>query len=258
MSEFRSCLVLCCYEIISSITLWSSNLDTFDSTGSCVQNFSLSKSNNLLLTAFMAGLQQFDLDASASLKDSWFFFSPVWIPIPSPPFYPWISWQQLHLPPDSARGCSINTQWAPRLLPAATFCIPLYLPPHWVTRTPRSTSQAIYRGTQTLSHPWQFFSWCIPCVRMSSLCSKHRALLVLSAACATFSKRGLHSAPSSMEHCALFHWILSHFCTLILRVTQFCISSFCVFMNPLNLASLAKFYQHTPNFCTKTINRNTK
>lgn len=151
-----------------------------------------------------------------------------------------------------------NTQWAPRLLPAATFCIPHCLPPHWVTRTPRSTSQAIYRGTRTLSHPWQFFSWCILCVRMSSHCSKHRALLVLSAACATFSKRGLHSAPNSMEHCALFHWILSHFCTLILRVTQFCISSFCVFMNPLNLASLAKFYQHTPNFCTKTINRNTK
>lgn len=147
-----------------------------------------------------------------------------------------------------------HTQWALRLLPAATFCIPHYPPPHWVTRTLRSISQ----DTWTLSPPWQFFSWSIPCVRMKSHCNKHRALLVLSTASATFSKRSLHSAPNSMEHCALFHWILSHFCTLIFRVIQFCISSFCVFMNPLNLASLAKFYQHTPNFCTKTINRNTK
>ena len=136
-----------------------------------------------------------------------------------------------------------------------------YLPPQWITRTLRSVSQAIYRGSWTLSPPWKFFSWCILCVRINShhVVNKYTALLlVLSTVCATFYKRSLYSAPNSVESCALFHWILSHFFTLILRVTQSCISSFCVFMNPLNLASLAKFYQHTPNFCTKTINRNTK
>lgn len=81
--QFRSCPVHCYNELISSITLWSRNLDTFDSTGSCIQNLSLSKSNNLLVTAFMAGLQQFDLNASVSPKDGWFLFSPVWIPLPS-------------------------------------------------------------------------------------------------------------------------------------------------------------------------------
>lgn len=131
---------------------------------------------------------------------------------------------------------------------------------HFQHPPPSSSTLGDHNSEQHLPRPSNTFTSMaiFLLVRMKSDFNKHTALLVLSTACATFSKRSLHSAPNSMEHCALFHWILSHFCTLILRVIQFCISSFCVFMNPLNLASLAKFYQHTPNFCTKTINRNTK
>lgn len=138
--QFRSCLVLHYHELISSITPWSSNLDTFDTTGSCIQNFGLSKSNNFLVTAFMAGLQQFDLNAIASLKDNWLLFSPARIPLPSIREFPgsnYISHQTL------LEAVPFHTQWAPRLLPAATFCIPHYLPPHWGTRTLRRSPRPV-------------------------------------------------------------------------------------------------------------------
>lgn len=115
----------------------------------------------------------------------------------------------------------------------------LHSPPtiflHSVTRTPRSTSQAIYRGTSTPSPSWKF-SWCILCVwtNRHPVVNKYRALLlVLSTACAAFYISSLYSAPNSREPCALFHWILSHFFTLLLRATQFRTSSFWVFMTLL-------------------------
>lgn len=137
-----------------------------------------------------------------------------------------------------------------------TLCFPSGWPELWEA-SPKPSTDAL----EHFHFHGSFFSWCILWVRINShpVVNRYTALLpVLSTACATFYNRSLYSAPNSMEPCALFHWILSHFFTRILRVTQFCISSFCVFMNSLNLASLAKFYQHTPNFCTITINRNTK
>lgn len=85
-----------------------------------------------------------------------------------------------------------------------------YLPPQWVTRTLRSVSQAIYRGTWTLPPLWKFSSWCILYVRINShpIVSKHTALLVLSTACVTFYKISLYSAPNSVEPCVLSHSLL--------------------------------------------------
>lgn len=80
-------------------------------------------------------------------------------------------------------------------------------PPPQVTRTLRSVSQAIYRGTCTLPPPPKF-SWCILRERINShsVVNKSTALLpVLSTTCATFYNSSLYSAPNSTEPCVLFH-----------------------------------------------------
>lgn len=153
----------------------------------------------------MPGLQQFDLNASASLKDSWLLFSPVQIPLPSPPFYPWNSWQQLHLPPDSARGCSIPHSVGSQAPSSSHF---LHPPLSSSTLADQNSQEASPKPLEHLhlhgnSSPGTSSVW-----EWTAIVT---APLVLSTACATFSKRSLHSARNSMEYCALFHWILSHF-----------------------------------------------